>query len=200
MDILLGQEVENKLLEQVEKELFENRIIYLNEDISDLTIANIVPLIHKINLEDKDKGVEEIEPIKIFVTSYGGSAYDGWGLVSAIENSRTPIYTICETYGMSMGLPIFLSGHRKYLGKYATLLYHELRGQASGTRQEVKRLDKEYDRLQKIYDDYIIAHTTLTQNILNEHQEKVSDWYIGFDEAKKYSMFTHVFEGLHKIK
>jgi len=200
MELLIGQEVDNKLLEKVEKELFENRIIYLNEDISELTIANIVPFIHKINVEDEGKSKEERVPLKIFVTTYGGSCYDGWGLVSAIENSETPVYTICETYAMSMGLPIFLSGHRQYLGKYATLLYHELRGNASGTRQEVKRLDKEYDRLQKIYDDYIVTHTSLTQDILNEHQEKVSDWYIGFDECKDYKLFTHSYEGLHNIK
>lgn len=200
MELLLGQEVENKLLDKVERELFENRVIYLNDDISDLTVAEIVPLIHKINLEDKDKNLDEIVPLKIFISTYGGSCYDGWGIVSAIQNSRTPVYTICETYAMSMGLPIFLSGHRKFLGEYASLLYHELRGNASGTRQEVKRLDKEYDRLQKIYDDYIVKHTKLTQDILNDHQERVSDWYINFEDAKKYNMFTDVYTGLHNIK
>ena len=201
LDLLFGQEVENKLLDKVEKELFESRIIYLNEDISDLTISNIVPLIHKINIDDKDKKLEEIEPIKIFITSYGGSAYDGWNLVSALENSRTPIYTICESYAMSMGLPIFLSGTRRYLGKYASLLYHELRGRSPElTRQEVKRLDKEYDRLQKVYDEYIVNRSSVTQEILDDYQERVSDWYINYEEAKKYNMFTHEYIGLHNIK
>lgn len=200
MELFLGQEVENKLLEQVEKELFENRIIYLNEDISELTIANIIPLIHKINLEDKDKTINERHPLLMFITSYGGSAYDGWQIVSAIENSQTPVYTICESYAMSMGLPIFLAGHKRFLGKYATLLYHELRGQANGTRQEVKRLDKEYDRLQKIYDEYIVTRSQITQDVLDEHQEKVSDWYIGYEESKKYGLFTDTYTGLHNIK
>jgi len=200
MDVLIGQEVENKLLEKIQGELFENRIIYLNEDIDNLTIQNIVPLIHKINVEDKDKDISQVEPLKIFVTSYGGSAYDGWKIVSAIENSRTPIYTICESYAMSMALPIFLAGKRRYMGKYATLLYHELRGGIQGTREEVKRLDKEYDRLQKMYDNYIMQHSTITQDILDSHQEKINDWYIDFEEAKKYELFTHVYEGLHNIK
>ncbi len=199
MELLLGQEVENKLLDKVTRELFENRIIYLNEDISDLTVAEIVPLIHKINVEDKDKNLEDIEPVRIFVSTYGGSAYDGWGIVDSIENSRTPIYTICNTYAMSMGLPIFLAGHKRFLGKYATLLYHELRGGIQGTREEVKRLDKEYDRLQRIYDEYIIKHSTITQDIMDSHQEKVSDWYISFEEAQKYSLFTDVYTGLHNI-
>lgn len=200
MELLLEQAIENKLLEKVEKELFESRIIYLNEDISELTVSGIIPLIHKINIEDKDIPVDERVPLKIFVTSFGGSAYDGWGIVSAIENSKTPVYTICETYAMSMGLPIFLSGDKQFLGKYASLLYHELRGNASGTRQEVKRLDKEYDRLQKLYDDYIIEHSNITQEVLDSHQEKVSDWYIGFEESEKYGLFTDVYTGLDNIK
>ena len=189
---LMAEVQKDSLLEKVEKELFKDRVIYLNEDISDYTIAGIVPLIHKINKDDEGLEESDRKPIHLYVTSYGGSAYDGWHLVSTIENSKTPVYTYVEGYAMSMGLPIYLSGKIRHLGKYATLLYHELRGGANGTRQEVKRLDKEYDRLQKLYDDYIISKTSVTQEILDDHQERVSDWYIGFDEAKKFNMFDKV--------
>lgn len=191
MDFLLEEE-KSLLLDKVEKDLFKDRVIYLNEDISSFTISNIVPLIHKINIDDESVPAEEKRPIKLYVTSYGGSAYDGWGVVDAIENSKTPVYTYVPAYAMSMGLPIFLAGHKRFIGRRATLLYHELRGGASGTRQEVKRLDKEYDRLQKLYDDYIISKTTLTQDILDDHQERVSDWYLGFEEATKYEMYDEV--------
>jgi ATP-dependent Clp protease protease subunit len=192
MDFLLDEELKSSLLDKVEKDLFKERVIYLNEDISSYTIANIVPLIHKINKEDESVPVEERKPIHLHITSYGGSAYDGWQIVSAIENSKTPVYTYVEGYAMSMALPIYLSGAKRFLGKYATLLYHELRGGANGTRQEVKRLDKEYDRLQKIYDDYIISKSTITQEILDYHQEKVSDWYIGLEESKQYQLFDEL--------
>jgi ATP-dependent Clp protease protease subunit len=192
MDYVLDEELKSTLLDKVEKDLFQERIIYLNEDISSYTIANIVPLIHKINKEDENVSVEERKPIHLHITSYGGSAYDGWSIVSAIENSKTPVYTYVEGYAMSMALPIYLSGAKRFLGKYATLLYHELRGGANGTRQEVKRLDKEYDRLQKIYDDYIIAKSKITQEILDYHQEKVSDWYIGLEESKQYQLYDEI--------
>jgi ATP-dependent Clp protease protease subunit len=191
---MLEEEMKSTLLDKVEKELFKDRIIYLNEDISSYTIEGIVPLIHRINKEDEESGIEpeNRKPIHLHITSYGGSAYDGWQIVSTIENSKTPIYTYVEGYAMSMALPIFLSGKKRFLGKYATLLYHELRGGAHGTRQEVKRLDKEYDRLQKIYDDYIISKSTITQEILDYHQEKVSDWYIGLEESTKYKLFDEL--------
>jgi ATP-dependent Clp protease protease subunit len=191
---MLEEEMKSTLLDKVEKELFKDRIIYLNEDISSYTIEGIVPLIHRINKEDEESGIEpeNRKPIHLHITSYGGSAYDGWQIVSTIENSKTPVYTYVEGYAMSMALPIFLSGKKRFLGKYATLLYHELRGGAHGTRQEVKRLDKEYDRLQKIYDDYIISKSTITQEILDYHQEKVSDWYIGLEESTQYKLFDEL--------
>jgi ATP-dependent Clp protease, protease subunit len=193
MDFLLEDEkFTSTLLDKVERELFKDRVIYLNEDVSSYTISGIVPLIHKINKDDEGIEVADRKPLHLHITSYGGSAYDGWQLVSTIENSKTPVYTYVEGYAMSMGLPLFLAGKKRFLGKYATLLYHELRGGAHGTRQEVKRLDKEYDRLQKLYDDYIISKTDVTQEILDEHQDRVSDWYIGLEDAKKYSFFDEL--------
>jgi ATP-dependent Clp protease protease subunit len=191
MDFLMEEE-KSLLLDKVEKDLFNDRIIYLNEDISSFTISAIVPLIHKINKDDEGVKAEDRKPIHLHITSYGGSAYDGWQIVSTIENSVTPVYTYVEGYAMSMALPIYLAGHKRFLGKYASLLYHELRGGAHGTRQEVKRLDKEYDRLQKIYDDYIVSKSSITQEILDYHQEKVSDWYIGLEESKKYQLFDEL--------
>ncbi|GLI82330.1 ATP-dependent Clp protease proteolytic subunit 1 [Rossellomorea marisflavi] len=193
MDLFM-EDSKTTLLDQVERELFkDDRVIYLNEDISSYTIANVVPLIHKINKEDADVPVENRKPIHLYITSYGGSAYDGWQIVSSIENSKTPVYTYVEGYAMSMGLPIFLAGHKRILGRYASLLYHELRGGANGTRQDLKRLDKEYDRLQKIYDDYITSKTSIPQEVLETYQERVDDWYIGFEEATKYKMYDESF-------
>lgn len=189
---LLNEEEKSSLLEKVEKDLFQDRIIYLNEDITAFTIDNIIPLIHRINKEDEEIEPAQRKPIHLYITSYGGGAYEGWHLVRSIEISKTPIYTYVLGYAMSMALPIFLAGKKRFLGKYSTLLYHELRGGIEGTRQEVKRLDREYDRLQKIYDEYIISHSTVTQEILDDHQERVSDWYISTEEARKYSMYDEL--------
>ncbi|WP_144509953.1 ClpP family protease [Bacillus sp. FJAT-22090] len=189
--LLEAMDEKSPLLDKVQKDLFNERVIYLNEDISGYTIDNIVPLIKHINVQDNKKNIkpEERKPIELHITSAGGSAYDGFSVLSEIENSITPVHTYCTGYAMSMGLPLFLAGHKRFMGKYATLLYHELRGGANGTRQEVKRLDKEYDRLQKVYDDYIINHSSVTQEVLDDHQEKVSDWYIDAKIAKKYGMY-----------
>lgn len=191
MDLdILGTEEKSPLEHKVEKELFENRIIMLNEDISGYTIDSIIPLIKLINIRDKDIPVEQRKIIELHITSGGGEVYSGWQICSTIINSKTPIHTYVEGYAMSMAVPIFLSGHKRYLGKYSTLMYHELSGSISGSRQETKRVAEEYDRLQAIYDKFIIERTSLTQEILDKHQDRVNDWYINPELAMEYN-FAH---------
>jgi ATP-dependent Clp protease protease subunit len=188
---ILTDDEKSPLLDKVQKELYKERVLYLNEDISGYTIDNIVPLIKLINIQDEKNSIapENRKIIELHITSAGGSAYDGFVLLSEIENSVTPIHTYCTGFAMSMALPLFLAGKKRFMGKYCTLLYHELRGGIQGTREEVKRLDKEYDRLQKVYDEFIMSRSSITQDVLDGHQEKVSDWYIDAETAGKYKMY-----------
>lgn len=193
MDILLEDE-KSMFQDYLDRELFNERIIRLNEEISAYTIDNVIPLIQLFNSKDEKEGtpVDKRKPIEIHISSPGGSAYDGWEVVSAIENSKTPVHTYVQGYAMSMALPIYLAGHKKFLGKYATLLYHEIRGGIEGTRSETKRLGKEYDRLQHLYDSYITDRTSVKQETLDKYQEGIDDWYIGFEDAEKYGFFDEV--------
>lgn len=189
MSIMIELPQETPLLDKIEAQLLENRIIYLNGGIDGETVDSTILKIKYLNVRDQQEN-DFSRPIHLYISSEGGDAYLGWALVREIENSKSPVWTYNLSYCMSMALPIFLSGKKKFMSKYAVLLYHELRGSMPElTRQEVKRLDKEYDRLQTIYDDFIIANSELTQEDLNTHQEKVSDWYINFSEAEKYKMF-----------
>lgn len=197
MELMLTASEQNVLLDKIEVKLFEQRTIYLNDDITFDSVERVIKMIKYLNLLDDKADLEGDKrlPIHLHLTSGGGSAYDGWGLVDAIETSKSPIYAYVPAYAMSMALPIFLSADKRYMGKYATLLYHELRGRNDElTRQELKRVDKEYDRLQKIYDDYIINKSNVTQEVLNAHQEKVSDWYIDIEESAKWGFHTDVIE------
>jgi ATP-dependent protease ClpP protease subunit len=41
-------------------------------------------------------------------------------------NSKTPVYTYAIGMAMSMGLEIFTAGHKRFVYKNTTLMYHEL--------------------------------------------------------------------------
>jgi len=192
---LLGSEKQS-FVDKIEKDLFENRTLYLTQDISSFSIEEIIQFIHHINIQDELKGLksEDREPIRVFVNSYGGSVYDGYAIVSELIASKTPIHTIVTGYAMSMGLAIFMAGDKRFISKYGTLMYHEISSSLQGSREEIKRAGEEYDRLQEMYDELIMERSTLTKEELEEHQKSVSDWFIPSKVALEKGLATDLYE------
>lgn len=75
-------------------EELDNRRLYINNDIDNEIIDTIVYHILRFNRIDKDKKPEERKPILLYINSPGGDVYSGYGLISAMQDSITPIYTI----------------------------------------------------------------------------------------------------------
>jgi len=194
MDFLLDEDKKQDLFDVIEKDLYKDRVINLTDSVSSYIIDSVVGMIQHINLEDDKKSVlvSERKPIKLYINSYGGSVYDGWSIVSAIVNSKTPIYTYVEGYAMSMGLALFMAGRKRFISKYATLMYHELSSRLEGSREEIRRATEEYDRLQDMYDDFIIERSGLTKDELKDHHSKVSDWFISSKVAIEKKLATDI--------
>lgn len=192
MEFLLEGEKNVDWFDQIEKELYENRIINLTDNVSNMMVDPIVNMIQHINLQDdKDNiSIKERKPIEIHLDSYGGSVYDGFSIVSAMLNSKTPIHTYVPGYAMSMGLALFMAGSKRYVSRFSTLMYHELSSSLNGSREEIRRASEEYDRLQGMYDDFIVERSKLTKEELKEHQEKVFDWYISANVAIEKGIAT----------
>ena len=74
------------------KQLWNSRILYLNGEIDDSTIDYICTPILIKNIEEKDIADDQLKPITIWVNSYGGSADVGLYIINLIQNSRIPIH------------------------------------------------------------------------------------------------------------
>ena len=173
-----------------------SRNIVLSSDITASSVADIIESILDINTLD-DELEEDLqdydrEPIKLVVNSFGGSVYDGFALIAAIEHSRTPIHGYCYGSAMSMGFIIYISTHVRFAHKTATLMYHEISDMFWGNITNAKQNLKECDRLQKVYDDYVLSRTKLPVEKMDEYKARKEDWYMSAQEAAKYKI-------IHKI-
>lgn len=195
-EILLADGKVENWIEKVNKELFESRKIYLNEYISAYTFDNFVPLIEHINLQDKDVPISERKPIELVIDSGGGSFHDGIGLITAIRRSKTPIHALVYSYAYSMGLAIMQSCHKRYMGKLGSLLFHEVMTELDGNGSQIKRSQKELERIQRIYEDIILEKSEVTQQMLDEQKEKIADWIITYDEALRLKLIDGAVEDL----
>lgn len=165
----------------------EDRLFFIYGDITSKNCASIAYDITQINIEDDRKDKKEKnytrEPIRIFINSYGGSVYAMWMLIDAVDVSKTPVYTYCNGYCMSAAFQIFLSGHKRFVSRHATLMYHQIYCWRSGKYQDMVDDREHMDHLNKQIEDYVIERTKLSSEDLIQIREKKKDTYYTADDA-----------------
>lgn len=72
------------------------------------------------------------KPLYLLIDSPGGSVLQGSKLVSAIESSRRPIYTVCQSLCASMAAIIHQYGVKRYMINRSILMFHEASSSAEG--------------------------------------------------------------------
>lgn len=196
LEALLGHEEEIfSIPDLLEKEMINNRTLYLNEDITLDTINHIIMLIHKYNRDDFEIPVNERIPITLYIDSAGGEIYRGFSLASAIESSTTPVVGILQGTCMSMALIIYLACHHRFASKFSNVLYHTLRA-ASNTETLIEMENKlqHYKYLQDTLDNYILEKTEIPKKKLKKKRQRNLDWYLTLAEMEKYKIYDALIE------
>ncbi|MGG1552712.1 ATP-dependent Clp protease proteolytic subunit [Paenibacillus ferrarius] len=164
-----------------------DRTLYLFDGVHKNSVKPIVEQIIKINLFDEDKDKKEKEykrmPIDLIINSNGGSVYDGLGLINVMENSKTPLHTYVYGLAASMSLLIAASGHKRYSGRYSTFMYHSVSTHIDGQLANIRNRVEETQRLQEIYDECLLAKTSLQAEDLHRVKEHQRNWYMNPEEA-----------------
>lgn len=196
LEALLGSVAEpfDSIGMELEKHMYNARTIYLNDEVSPETVNHLIMLIHKWNYDDATISVDERQPIVIYIDTQGGDVYKGLSLVSAIENSVTPIVGYVDGgICMSMGLPILLSCHYKIVTRHSILLYHTIRANSDvNTLPEIYNTADHYKRVQDMIDNYIVENTDITQEILDEKKYRNLDWYLTLEEIEQYGFADEI--------
>ena len=168
----------------------KQRKLFLNLEIDQFTVADIVKHIMQFNKEDKNVAPENRQPILLYVTSNGGEVGAGFELIDVIVNSKTPVYTINLGYQYSMGFLIGLAGHKRYASANAKFLMHDGSnfvwdsGMKAQDRMDFNR--KIESRIKK----YVLSRSTVTDE---EYDSKLRvEWYLFADEAKEKGFVDYI--------
>jgi ATP-dependent Clp protease protease subunit len=154
--------------------------IYFNDDISMETVSTLNKEIR--NLQNKLLTVSlrmgiEPPPIKLHLTTYGGSVHAAFSTISCIQTSKVPVHTIIDGYVASAGTLISVCGQKRYMHKHSSMLIHELR---SGTWGKMSVLEEEFENLKKMMDkikDIYVQNSKLKKKDLDAILKKDNDWY-----------------------
>lgn len=154
---------ETDIINNQYENLLKNRIILINDVISELTIDKIVmPL---LQMDNDGTG----KKITIYINSNGGSVYDGLVLCNIIEQLKTPTDVIVLGYAYSMGSIILMSGKNnpnvvRKCYPFSTALIHGGSAYIGGTSSQVKDYFKFNEKFEKRIADFIITHTNLSED------------------------------------
>ena len=148
------------------------RTLLLFDAIDKTSVRTIIENIIKMNKFDDECDKKEKDfkraPIELIINSKGGNVYDGLSLINVIDNSRTSIHTYVYGLAASMGLLIAVSGHKRFSGKLSTYMYHSVSNTIGGKLEHLRNRLDEVQRLQNIYDHYLISKTKLEINKLKK--------------------------------
>lgn len=161
----------------------QQRKLFLNADVDQVTIGDLVKHILQFNKEDKGKPAEQRQPILLYVVSNGGEVDSGFELIDVIQSSVTPVYTINLGFQYSMGFLIGLAGHKRFASRHAKYLMHD--GSNFVYNSGAKAQDQmEFNRkVEERVKQYILSRSKLTSE---EYDSKLRvEWYLFADEAKQ---------------
>ena len=182
---------ENSTLEEVfYVQDLKQRKLYLNSDISQETVCDIVHHILQYNREDIMVPPEQRKPILLYVVTGGGEVDSGFELIDVIQSSVTPVYTVNLGYQYSMGFLIGLAGHKRFAMKNAKFLMHDGSNFVYGSGSKVQDQMEFNRRVEQRIKDYVLSRSRVTSE---EYDSKVRvEWYLFADDAKEKGFTDYI--------
>ena len=124
--------------------------------------AWLIEQIMMFNRVDKNTPPHEREPIRLYINSPGGDLVEGTALISAMELSKTPIYTINVGQWCSMAFLIGIAGSKRLSLPNATFLMHDGTSGAFGSSNKVQDQVKFEERFEKeVVKAHVLKHSTM---------------------------------------
>tara|TARA_Y100001972_G_scaffold118931_1_gene159625 strand:+ start:3767 stop:4399 length:633 start_codon:yes stop_codon:yes gene_type:complete len=178
----LNEELERILSQPPQPDL---RVIGLFSDVSDDKIAELIHAL--IYMDEINRISEESKPVEFYISTYGGSADDMFGMydVMRVIRERTEIHTVGLGKVMSAGVLLLASGTKgkRCIGKNCRVMVHSVIGGSHGPLHNLINEMDAIEQIQKMYSDALIAETNLTKKDLKKLLEKKVNVYLTAEEA-----------------
>ena len=166
--------------------LLKERIIFLGDEVSDISASLVVAQLLFLESEDPDKDVQ------FYINSPGGSVTAGLAIYDTMNHIKCDVSTICVGLAASMGA-ILLAGGKKgkrFALPNSEILIHQpsggARGQASDIQIHAERIIHTKKRL-----NALLAEMT-GQPIEKVTQDSDRDNFFSAEEAIEYGLIDKI--------
>lgn len=166
--------------------LLKDRIIFLGDEVNDVTAGLVVAQLLFLEAEDPDKDIH------LYINSPGGSVTAGMAIYDTMQYIKPDVSTICVGLAASMGAFLLTAGAKgkRFALPNSEIMIHQPLGGAKGQATDIE-----------IHAKWILKIREKLNKILSERSgqpiEKVEmdtdrDNFMSADEAKEYGLIDEV--------
>ncbi len=149
----------------IEAKAYEARTIYVQGTINEESAAEFIREIIELNRQD------DTEPIKVLITSGGGSVVHGLAEYDAIVSSKAPVWTYCIGTAYSMAAILFAAGKKRMILNNSKVMLHQpLVGEnPGGNASSVKSMSDSLMQTKNQLVEILAKHTGMTKKLIDKH-------------------------------
>ena len=166
--------------------LLKDRIIFLGEEVTDVSANLIVSQL--LFLESEDPGKD----IQMYINSPGGSVTDGMAIYDTMQFIKCDVSTICMGMAASMGAFLLAGGTpgKRLALPHSTIMIHQPSGGAQGQATEIQIVADRIQYTKRMLNELLAANTHQPLEKIAADTER--DYYMSAEEAKNYGLIDAV--------
>ena len=168
--------------------LLKDRIIFLGEEVTDVS-ANIV-VAQLLFLEAEDPGKD----IQLYINSPGGSVTAGMAIYDTMNYIKSDVSTICIGMAASMGA-LLLSGGTKgkrFALPNAEIMIHQPSGGSRGMASDMKIVADQILKTKQKLNEILAKNTGKPIDVIERDTDR--DNYMTAQEALEYGLIDSIIE------
>ena len=166
--------------------LLKDRIIFLGEEVNDVSANLIVAQLLFLEAEDPSKDIQ------LYINSPGGSVTAGMAIYDTMQYIKCDVSTLCLGMAASMGAFLLSSGAKgkRYALPNSTIMIHQPSGGAQGQATEIQIVADQIAKTKKKLNEILSMNTGQPLEIVEKDTDR--DNYMTAEEAKAYGLIDGV--------
>ncbi|NLL70526.1 MAG: ATP-dependent Clp endopeptidase proteolytic subunit ClpP [Epulopiscium sp.] len=166
--------------------LLKERIIFLGEEVNDVTASLIVAQLLFLEADDPDKDIH------LYINSPGGSVSAGFAIYDTMRYIKPDISTICIGMAASMGAFLLAGGTKgkRFALPNAEIMIHQPLGGARGQATDIQIHAEQILKIKKRLNQILSENTGQPLDIIERDTER--DFFMDVEQAKAYGLIDQV--------
>ena len=170
----------------IHSRLLKDSIIFLGEEVTDVSANLIVAQLLFLEAEDPGKDIH------LYINSPGGSVSAGLAIYDTMRYIKCDVSTICLGMAASMGAFLLAGGTKgkRFALPNAEIMIHQPSGGAQGQATDIKIVSDHIIATRKRLNEHLAANTGQPLSVIEVDTER--DNYMSAEEAKAYGLIDSV--------